>query len=123
MVHPELSSITTVDLVEFYDSNPDSDADVRNAVVFGQGQLDRSPCGTGVSAKMATLYGKGQLELGKDFISESITRTRFVGKLLKETKVGEYSAVIPQITGNAFITGYQTFVIQKEDPLAYGFVI
>ncbi|OWZ84328.1 proline racemase family protein [Natranaerobius trueperi] len=123
MVHPELPSINTADLVEIYDSNPDSDADVRNVVVFGQGQVDRSPCGTGLSAKMATLYGKGELETGREFVSESITRTRFTGELLEEVKVGEYSAVVPRVTGNAFITGLQNFVIQNEDPLAFGFVI
>ncbi|OWZ84365.1 proline racemase family protein [Natranaerobius trueperi] len=121
--HPELSNIKTVDLVEIYDKKPNTDADVKNVVVFGQGQIDRSPCGTGLSAKMASLFGKGQLDIGKKYVSESITGTRFIGELIKGVTVGDYNAVIPKVTGNAFITGLQKFVIQKEDPLAYGFEI
>jgi proline racemase len=96
---------------------------MQNAVVFGQGQLDRSPCGTGTSAKLATLYAKGLLKMNEDFIYESILQTKFKGRVVGETKVGEYDAIIPEITGSAFITGHSQFFIDPEDPVKYGFVL
>ncbi|MCC5909143.1 MAG: proline racemase [Clostridiaceae bacterium] len=119
--HPEKSHINSVDLVEIYDEASHPEADYKNVVVFGQGQLDRSPCGTGTSAKLATLYAKGQLKLDEDFVYESITGTLFKGRILEEVKVNEIDAVIPEITGSAFITGFNHFVIDPEDPLKYGF--
>lgn len=119
--HPTLSHIKTVDLVEIYGPAKSEDAHYQNVVVFGEGQLDRSPCGTGTSAKMATLYAKGELKMGEDFIYESILQTKFKGNILEETKVADYAAIIPQITGSAFITGFNHFVIDEEDPVKYGF--
>lgn len=119
--HPTLDHIRTVDLVEIYDEAMDPRADFRNVVIFGAGQFDRSPCGTGTSAKMAALYKKGKLKLNEEFVYESIAGMIFRGKLLGETKVGEIDAVIPEITGSAFITGFNHFVIDDNDPLKYGF--
>lgn len=119
--HPELSHINKVDLVEFYDSPTHPEAHYKNAVVFGQGQVDRSPCGTGTSAKLATLYAKGELKEEEDFIYESILGTLFKGKIVGLTDVGQYAAIKPEITGSAFITGFSQFVIDPEDPLKYGF--
>lgn len=119
--HPILEHIKTVDLVEFYDETDNPDADLRNVVVFGQGQVDRSPCGTGTSAKLATLYSKGKLKKGEEFVYESIASTLFKGKILDVTKVGEYDAVIPQITGSAYITGFCQYVIDEDDPVKHGF--
>ncbi len=121
--HPYLKYIKTVDLVEIYDETTNPNADKKNVVIFGKGQVDRSPCGTGTSAKMATLYEKGQLKKGEEFIYESIVGTTFNGKIIGTTKVGEYSAVIPEITGKAYITGFNQYIIVPEDPVKYGFIV
>lgn len=121
--HPTLPHIKTVDLVEIYGPAKDPKATYQNVVVFGEGQLDRSPCGTGTSAKMATLFAKGELKQGEDFIYESILGTLFKGKVLETVKVGEYDGVIPQITGSAYITGFNHFVIDETDPVKHGFIL
>ncbi len=121
--HPTLEHIKTVDLVEIYDDATNETANYKNVVVFGAGQLDRSPCGTGTSAKMATLYAKGELALNEEFIYESIAGTLFKGKALEETEVGGYKAIIPEITGSAYITGFNHFVIDDRDPLKHGFLL
>jgi proline racemase len=121
--HPELKHIKTVDLCEFYGEPKSEDADVQNVVVFGQGQVDRSPCGTGTSAKMALLHAEGKMKVGEEIVNESIICTKFRGKILSETKVGEYDAVIPEITGSAYVTGYSQFLVDPDDPVKYGFVL
>lgn len=121
--HPTLSHIKTVDLVEIYDAPTHPDATYKNVVVFGQGQVDRSPCGTGTSAKLATLYSKGELKEGELFVYESILGTLFKGKIVGKTKVGEYEAIIPEITGAAYITGFNTFLFDDKDPVKHGFVL
>lgn len=120
--HPILD-IKTVDLVEFYGDASDERADLKNVVIFGDGQVDRSPCGTGTSAKIAYLYAKGKLKLGEDFVYESITGTLFRGKAVEEVKVDGMRAVIPQITGSAYITGINEWVIDEDDMLGYGFLM
>lgn len=119
--HPYLSHIKTVDLVEFYGPAKNPQATLQNVVIFGSGQVDRSPCGTGTSAKLATLISKGKLKLNEDFVYESITGTMFTGRALEEVKIGEYNGIIPQITGRAYVTGFNHFIINDEDPLKYGF--
>ncbi len=119
--HPTLDHIKTVDLVEIYDEPTNPEATLKNVVVFGEGQVDRSPCGTGTSAKMATLFAKGKLKEGELFVYESIIGTMFKGRVVGTTKVGEFDAVIPEITGSAYITGFNTFVIDEDDPMKYGF--
>ncbi len=121
--HPTLEHIKTVDLVEIYDEPTNKEATYKNVVIFGQGQVDRSPCGTGTSAKLATLYKKGHLKIDEKFVYESITGTMFKGRVLEETKVGDFVAVIPEITGGAYITGFCHFVIDPDDPLKHGFVV
>ncbi|RYL88500.1 proline racemase [Sporolactobacillus sp. THM7-4] len=118
--HPLLPDIHSVDLVEFYENKPGA---MRNVVVFGDNQVDRSPCGTGTSAKIATLCARKELMPGEPFISESITGTQFIGKALKNTRVGDYPAVIPEITGRAYITGENRFLFDDEDPFEYGFTL
>ena len=121
--HPTLD-ITEVDLVEFYGPTPNPDqATMRNVVVFGDAQADRSPCGTGTSAKLATLHGWGELGIGEEFIYESFMGTRFKGVIKEETKIGDYDAVIPMITGSAYLTGVATYLIDSTDPLKYGFLV
>jgi proline racemase len=121
--HPTQPHINTVDLVEIYGQAKSDNANYQNVVIFGSGQVDRSPCGTGTSAKMATLYAKDELSLNEPFVYESIISTKFTGRVLEETTVGEFKAIIPEITGSAFITGFNHFVIDEEDPVKYGFLL
>lgn len=121
--HPIKTHIKTVDLVEVYGPAKNPEATLQNVVIFGAGQADRSPCGTGTSAKMATLYAKGQLKVNEPFVYESIIGTMFKGRILEETKVGDYLAVIPEITGSAYITGFNHFTIDENDPVKYGFLL
>ena len=123
IIHPTNPFIDKVDLVEIYDKPSSKDADLKNVVIFGSGQVDRSPCGTGTSAKLATLYGKGLLKSNEPFIYESITGTKYIGKIIEETKVGDYDAIVPEITGRAFITAYGHLVANEEDSFKYGFVL
>jgi proline racemase/trans-L-3-hydroxyproline dehydratase len=121
VVHPTQPHINTVDLVEIYEDLDGEDADCRNVVIFGEAQADRSPCGTGTSAKMAALYAKGHLDLLRPFVNESIIGTRFTGRLLREESVADMTAVVPEISGNAYVTGFQQFVVDPRDPLRFGF--
>lgn len=121
--HPTLEHIKTVDLVEIYDKPTHPEATYKNVVVFGDGNIDRSPCGTGTSAKLATLYHKGELKVGEPFVYESILGTIFKGRILEETKLAGYNAIIPEITGSGYITGFSNYVYDPEDPLTYGFLL
>ena len=121
--HPTMPYINTIDLVEMYGEPKSEDATMQNVVVFGDGQVDRSPCGTGTSAKMATLYAKNELGLHEKFVYESILNTKFTGQVLEETKVGVHKAVIPEVTGSAYITGFNTLLFDPQDPLSGGFIL
>ncbi|MCO7127601.1 proline racemase family protein [Sporolactobacillus shoreicorticis] len=118
--HPLLPDIRSVDLVEFYQTDLMAKA-MKNIVVFGDNQVDRSPCGTGTSAKIASLYAQQKLIIDEPFISESITGTKFIGRALKVTTVGSYPAIIPEITGRAYLTGENKLIFDHEDPFEYGF--
>lgn len=120
--HPELD-ITSVDLAELYCSTDTPGCNKRNVVIFGDHMADRSPCGTGTSAKLATLYKRGEIGLNEPFVYESFIGSQFKGIALEETKVGEYTAVVPEITGSAYVTGEATYVIDGDDPLKYGFQV
>ena len=87
------------------------------------GVLDRSPCGTGTCAKMAALYAKGQLGLNQDFRHEGILGTVFTGRLVEETQVGPYRAVVPTLSGQAWITAITQFVVDATDPFPDGFTV
>ena len=119
--HPKIKHINRVDLVEICAEPVHSEADQKNVVVFGDGQADRSPCGTGTCACMATWYSKGKLRLGEEFVNESIIGTLFRGHIKEETKIGNFKAVIPEIRANAYITGFNQWVIDPNDPLKNGF--
>jgi proline racemase/trans-L-3-hydroxyproline dehydratase len=124
VAHPTLPHIRSIDLVELHDSEPgSSSAPKRNITVFGGHQFDRSPCGTGTCARMAALFARGQLGLGEPFVHESIIGTRFAGRLLRSTTVGSFPAVVPAITGQAFVTAIQQIVMDDTDPLKEGFQI
>lgn len=121
--HPTMDYINTIDLVEMYGDPKDDDSTLQNVVVFGDGQVDRSPCGTGTSAKLATLYAKNQIKINEPFVYESILGTKFRGRVVEEAKAGSYDAVIPEVTGSAYITGFNTFLFDPTDPLSNGFTL
>ena len=135
VVHPlnkDISGIT-IAVVSGPPENPD--ATLKNAVVVSTGKLDwdkpetwkgvidRSPCGTGTCAKMASLYAKNLLDLDTDFIHEGILGTTFTGRLIRKTKVGNFDAIIPTISGRAWITGFAQYVVDENDPFPEGFTI
>jgi proline racemase len=135
VVHPEEPGFAgiTIALVSGPPSRPDADA--KNTVVVSTGTLDwdrpstwtgaidRSPCGTGTSAKMAALHAKGKLGLDRDFRHEGILGTVFTGRLVEETRVGPYRAVVPTISGRAWITGIADYVLEDDDPFPEGFTV
>ena len=134
VVHPENTAIAGVTISQLSAPATHPDAS-RNAVVVSTGRLDwdrpetwtgsidRSPCGTGTCAKMAVLYAKKQLSLNEDFVHEGILGTTFTGRLIRETKVGEYAAVVPTLSGRAWITAMSNYVVDAEDPFPDGFVV
>lgn len=102
--------------------SPDSHG--RNAVFYGDKAIDRSPCGTGTSARLAQLFSKGKLKVGDHFVHESYIGSTFIGRVESETKVAEYPAIVPSIEGWAKITGHNNIIIDTEDdPYAYGFQV
>jgi 4-hydroxyproline epimerase len=104
--------------------NPiDPTSDGRNAVFYGDKAIDRSPCGTGTSARLAQLYAKGKLKVGDEYIHESFIGSKFTGKVEKAISLGEYKAMVPSIKGWARIYGYNTITIDEADPYAFGFSV
>jgi proline racemase len=95
----------------------------RNVCIFAEGEVDRSPTGTGVSARAALHVAKGEIRLGEAFVVESILGTTFRGKALARTDFGPYRAIVPEVSGGAFLTGRHEFWIDPEDPLAHGFIL
>jgi 4-hydroxyproline epimerase len=95
----------------------------RNAVFYGDQAIDRSPCGTGTSARMAQWYARGRLKAGEDFVHESIIGSVFKGRIEELTSCGPYPSVVPSIEGWARITGYNRIIIDDEDPYAHGFSV
>jgi len=116
--HPILNTHFPVNLIEIYDENCNPP---KNVVIFGRGQVDRSPCGTGTSAKLATLYAKGEIGLNQSYRYQSILNTEFQAKAIEEEKVGPFKAIIPEIQGEAFLTAFQFLVLEKQDPFPKGF--
>jgi len=135
VVHPEQPGFAGVTIAELSGPASRPDAHLKNAVTVSTGKLDwdrpatwtgaidRSPCGTGTCAKMAALYAKGRLKLNEDFRHEGILGTVFTGRLIGETKVGQYPAVIPTLAGQAWITGFSSYVVDPDDPFPEGFTV
>ena len=94
-----------------------------NVVFYGEKALDRSPCGTGTSARMAQLFAQGKLKVGEDYIHESIIGSKFIGNVEAETKVGSFQGIIPSIQGSARIIGYNQLILDPEDPYVKGFQV
>jgi len=121
--HPEYSWIDIAKYVLFTAPPTRADASLKNTVVDTPGQIDRSPCGTGTCAKMAALYAKGELALGQPFVHESILGPVFRGTLLDETRVGSFTAVIPEFSGSAYIMSIGQLVLDSKDPFPSGFML
>lgn len=121
-LHPVDPTISGCKHVQFL--APDSSArHSRNAMVIHPGWFDRSPCGTGTSARMAQLHARGELPLHTDFVNESLLGTRFTGRLVDETEVGDLPAVVPEFRGRAWITGTANYLLDPDDPFPHGFVL
>jgi len=119
-VHPEDPAIAICHHVQFTARGRDG-AHARNAMAIHPGWFDRSPCGTGTSARMAQLHARGELGLKEDFVNESFIGTRFIGSLIGTTRVGELDAVIPTVRGRAWITGMGQYLLDPSDPFPAGF--
>ena len=110
-----------INLVEFYEEY--SPTYFKNFVVFGNKQIDRSPCGTGTSAKLAQLYYYKKIGINEDIIVESIIGTKFIGRIIDYRENHGYNLIIPIIEGNAFIIGYNNYVISNLDKIKSGFIL
>ncbi|MCA0960188.1 4-hydroxyproline epimerase [Muricauda ruestringensis] len=122
-IHPEDSTIRDVSHMLWTGDPIDPTSSGRNAVFYGDKAIDRSPCGTGTSARMAQLYSKGKLKIGEPYIHESFIGSKFVGIVEKESVLADKKAIIPSIQGWAQVTGYNTIVIDDDDPYAHGFQV
>jgi proline racemase len=135
VAHPEQPALSGISIIELTAPPSVAGADAKNTVVVSSGTLDwsrpesftgvldRSPCGTGTCARMAVLHARGQLDIGQDFVHEGILGTTWTGRLLRETAVGPHPAVVPQLTGSAWITGRTRYVVDADDPFPEGFTI
>ncbi len=121
--HPEKADITTIDDILFV-GDPAFSGDTHKSLCFlGQSQIDRSPCGTGTSARMAAMYTKGLLASHDTFYHESIIGTVFEGRIESVTKVGDFTAIIPLISSRAYIMGFGNLILDTDDPLSGGFLL
>ncbi len=135
VVHPEQPGFAGVSIGQLSGEPSRPDAHRRNVVTVSTGEvdwdrpstwtgvIDRSPCGTGTCAKMAVLHAKGRLGIGEPFVHEGILGTVFTGRLVEETTVGPYRAVVPEITGTAWITGFASYVVDPDDPFPDGYTV
>jgi proline racemase len=133
--HPDNDRIEGVSIMQFSGPPSVDGADMKNTVVVSSGAfdwerpstwtgvLDRSPCGTGTCARMASLHAKGQLGLHQDFVHEGILGTIFTGRLVEETRVGPYQAVVPTLSGRGWITGISQYVLADDDPFPQGYTL
>jgi 4-hydroxyproline epimerase len=122
-VHPENPAINGLSHVLWTGTPTHPEAHAKNAVFYGDKAIDRSPCGTGTSARMAQWAAKGKLKVGDDFVHESIIGTLFKGRVEKAVKLGNRDGIVPSIEGWARMTGYNTIFIDDRDPLAHGFQV
>jgi proline racemase len=134
-IHPENPDINGITIAQISGASNDPGISRRNAVIVSTGKLDwekpaswtgtldRSPCGTGTCARMATLYAKGQLALGEEFVHQGILGTTFTGRLVERAKIGPYEGAIPTIRGRAWITGFAEYVVDASDPFPNGYTV
>ncbi len=133
--HPENPAISGVSIMQFSGPATQPGASMKNTVVVSSGQfdrarpetwtgiLDRSPCGTGTCARMAVLHAKNKLRLDEDFVHEGILGTTFTGRLVRSTRVGPHPAVVPAITGSAYISAISNYLLDPDDPFPEGFTV
>ncbi len=121
--HPEDSTINGLSHILWTGTPLEATSTARNAVFYGDKALDRSPCGTGTSARMAQWYAHGKLKKGEAFVHESIIGSKFTGRIEEETTLDGKKAIIPSIEGWAQVTGYNTIIIDDDDPYAHGFQV
>ena len=135
VTHPEQPGFTDITIAQLSGPPSSPHAHMRNVVTVSTGELDwkrpstwtgvidRSPCGTGTCARMASLHARGRLRLHEDFHHEGILGTVFTGRLVAETTVGPYPAVVPTLSGQAWITGFASYVVDPDDPFPQGFTV
>jgi proline racemase len=135
VTHPDNPAVSGISILEFTAPAARPRGPLRNTVVISNGRfdgtrpetwtgvLDRSPCGTGTCARMAVLHAKGALGLNHDFVHEGILGTTFTGRLVRETRVGRYPAVVATITGSAYIYSISNYVLDPDDPFPEGFTV
>ncbi len=122
-IHPEDTTIAGVSHVLWAGKPKTATGNARNAVFYGDSAIDRSPCGTGTSARMAQLHARGRLQVSDTFVHESIIGSQFIGRIEGETKVGDFPAILPSIEGWARVTGINTIFVDEADPYAHGFSV
>ena len=134
-IHPENPGIRGITIAQISTPSEEPGISRRNTVIVSTGKLDwdkpaswtgtldRSPCGTGTCARMATLYAKGALALGEDFVHQGILGTTFTGRLIEEAMVGPYAGAVPTIRGRAWITGFAEYVVDPSDPFPDGYTV
>jgi 4-hydroxyproline epimerase len=122
--HPEEAVICGLSHVLWTGAPTRPEATARNAVFYGDKAIDRSPCGTGTSSRMAQWAAEGRLEVGDEFVHESIIGSLFVGRVEERTTVGDLPAIVPSVEGWARVTGFNTiFIDEEDDPYAHGFQV
>jgi len=120
--HPERPEVNTVDVTEFYDENTKTGTGM-SVVIYGESHMDRSPCGTGTTAKMTLLHHLGKLGSNQVYKNASPLGTVFEGRIVKTLPIGKFNGIVGQVRGNAQITGYHQFVVDANDPFQKGFLI
>ena len=120
--HPERPEVNTVDATEFYDEDPKTGTGI-SVVIYGESHMDRSPCGTGTTAKMTLLHSQGKLDSGQVYKNAGPLGTVFEGRIVKTMSIGKFNGIVGQVRGNAQITGYHQFIVDDDDPFQKGFLI
>ena len=123
LVHPDDPTITGLRHILWAGPPHHPEAHARNAVFYGEKAIDRSPCGTGTSARMAQKAARGELKVGDDFVHESIIGSLFHGRVEASAKVGPFDAIVPSVAGQAWITGHNTIFLDERDPFVKGFSV
>lgn len=122
-VHPENPTICGMSHVQWTGTPLDAASTARNAVFYGDKAIDRSPCGTGTSARMAQWYAQGKLKPGEAFVHESIIGSKFIGRIEAETRLDGKPAIVPSIEGWAIIHGFNHIIFDEDDPYVHGFQV
>ncbi|WP_373895784.1 proline racemase family protein [Virgibacillus sp. CBA3643] len=123
VIHPEYPFINGLTHIEFFTDPVHLEANVKNTVVVPPGGIDRSPCGTGTSAKLATMFSKSEIGVDELFVHESIVGSLFKARILEATKIKDYDAITPEVTGSAWVMGMHRLFYNKKDPLKEGYLL